>query len=166
MSQYNVATASSTDFLFEPKAFIKHFLLRVALSAHSAVPTPPGLVSNRFEEFVMSDKASSRLVLKLSPGPGQPFFSHAATWKRERESIYVSHCNTLTAFGAKSYCRYCQLGWVRFTSDLFLAISVRISTDCLPGFFRVDSYVRKPEHDSAGIHVRLRQKTKEFFRKM
>ena len=56
-----------------------------------------------------------RLVLRLSPRPGQPF-----CYRRLKETcckpIYVSRCNTATAFSGTLYCRDHQLSWLRFTS--------------------------------------------------
>ena len=62
-----------------------------------------------------------RLVLRLSPRPGQPF-----CYRRLKEtcckSIYVSRCNTATAFSGTLYCRDHQLSWLGFTSGFkFLA---------------------------------------------
>ena len=53
-NKYNIATVSFTDVSSELKTFIERFLSRVARYSRSAVTTPLGHVSKRFEELVTS----------------------------------------------------------------------------------------------------------------
>ena len=70
-----------------------------------------------------------RLVLRISPEPGHPF-CNTRLKKACCKCIYVSHCNTATAFSANSYCRYRQLGWPSFTSN-FKFVATWFSLLCL-----------------------------------
>ena len=108
-----------------------------------------------------------RLVLRLTPGPGQPFCHTQLLKETCCKSIYVSHCNTVTGFGANSYYKDHQLNWLGFTS-LYLCGSHHFCTnhtDYLPGFVCADT-CGKSKRDCAGIRVCRRRKTEEAIRKM
>ena len=51
------------------------------------------------------------------------FVTHRRLKKACCKCIYVSRCNTVTAFIATSYCRYCQLGWLRFTINFKFVVT-------------------------------------------